>query len=375
MAKKTKKGVIFPPLVGGSFPNVVRLITQYRVQPKYYIRTFIILLATFFTLPFRLYEKLFNRKAHQHPIEKEPVFILGHWRSGTTYLHNLIAQDPQMGFLNTLQNAFPEKVLGSEAIFKWFMKTFMPSKRPGDNVQMSPDYPQEEEFALGNLDHVYSYYNFWFFPQDAEVLYEKYIRFEGVSKEVRDKWIDTYRKLIQKTLYYHGGSRLVSKNPPHTGRIRELLEMFPDGKFIHIYRNPVTVFLSTRKFFTGILKGTRLHDMTPEELEETIFRIYERMMNDFLEDVKLIPKDQFYEVKFEEFEKKPFYYLKEIYDTVGLPGFEEAASQFQTYIDSRKSYKKNKHQIKKELLDRILNRWGFAMKEWNYDIPEHIEVI
>ena len=39
-----------------------------------------------------------------------------------------------------------------------------------------------------------------------------------------------------------------------------------------------------------------------------------------------------------------------------------------------KSYKKNKHHITKELLEKIQNEWGFAMKEWAYEIPNHIEI-
>ena len=44
------------------------------------------------------------------------------------------------------------------------MAALMPNKRPTDNMELSPDLPQEEEFALSNM-MPYTYYNFWFFPK------------------------------------------------------------------------------------------------------------------------------------------------------------------------------------------------------------------
>ena len=48
--------------------------------------------------PLRL---LFGRRISRQPLHPEPVFILGHPRTGTTHLHNLLALDPAFAFCNT----------------------------------------------------------------------------------------------------------------------------------------------------------------------------------------------------------------------------------------------------------------------------------
>ena len=66
-----------------------------------------------------------------------------------------------------------------------------------------------------------------------------------------------------------------SKNPPHTGRVKELVKMFPNAKFIYLMRNPYTVFESTCSFFTNTIQPLKLQDITPAELEQNI-DVYKR---------------------------------------------------------------------------------------------------
>ena len=72
---------------------------------------------------------------------------------------------------------------------------------------------------------------------------------------------DTFLRLVKVSLANTGGTQYLSKNPPHTGRVRTLLEMFPNAKFIYLKRNPYTVFESTRSFFTNTIKPQQLHDI------------------------------------------------------------------------------------------------------------------
>lgn len=58
--------------------------------------------------------KLNDRKAAKLvPAEcvKDPVFIIGHWRSGTTFIHNVLSKDPQFGYCSTYQTVFPHLML------------------------------------------------------------------------------------------------------------------------------------------------------------------------------------------------------------------------------------------------------------------------
>ena len=58
------------------------------------------LLATLKPLQDKRYEKLLANQ----PLEHDPVFILGHWRSGTTFMHNVFSCDKHFGYNTTYQN-------------------------------------------------------------------------------------------------------------------------------------------------------------------------------------------------------------------------------------------------------------------------------
>ena len=60
-------------------------------------------------IPLRLVERLrFGRALRRISIDHPPVFIIGHWRSGTTHLHNLMSQDPSFGSLSMSINSGTE---------------------------------------------------------------------------------------------------------------------------------------------------------------------------------------------------------------------------------------------------------------------------
>jgi hypothetical protein len=251
------------------------------------------------------------------------------------------------------------------------MRLFIPRKRHGDNVELDVNYPQEEEFAIGSK-HELSYYYFWFFPEKWKEYYEKYIRFEGIKDKQKRKWQKDYRIVILKALQNTRKQVFLSKNPPNTGRIKQLLETFPDAKFIHIHRNPVKVFLSTRHFLHKMLPALQFHSLSDQESDEAIFNIYKMMMDRYFQERELIPQDNFIEVSFEDLEQKPLENLQKVYADLELKGYEEAIPAFEVFLNSSKGYKKNVHKISRSTLDRVISEWNFVMKEYNYKIPDDV---
>ena len=88
----------------------------------------------------------------------------------------------------------------------------------------------------------------------------------------------------------YAGYSVLSKNPPHTGRVKELVKMFPNAKFIYLMRNPYTVFESTRSFFTNTIQPLKLQDITPAELENNILSIYAKLYHKYEADKQFIPE-------------------------------------------------------------------------------------
>ena len=379
MPKKSKKkwdGILFPPAVGYKFSVLFLLYRKNCISPRYYGRMIMLGILNLINAPFRIYEQIFiNPKIKKEKLQQPPIFILGHWRSGTTHLHNLLCSVPDAAFVNTYQSVFPDTLFtkAGNFVFQKMMQMLIPGTRRGDNVKLNADFPQEEGFILGNTVPMALYY-FWYFPENADFFYEQAINF-NVKAAKKEAWFDNYELIIKKAVKNTKGNYFVSKNPPNTGRIKVLHDKFPNAKFIHIHRNPVEVYLSTRHFFTTVLPSLQLQKFTKQEIEELVFSFFKKIMKKYLEERNQIPKEKLVEVAFADLEKEPLKELERIYKHLNLAGFDKAKPYFKKYAESKKGYKKNAYKIERSLLNRILSEWDFAMEAWNYGLPENIEIV
>ena len=311
-----------------------------------------------------------RRYAHRlagQPLQHDPVFILGHWRSGTTFVHNVLSCDKHFGYCTTYQTVFPHLMMFGQPFFKKNMSWLMPDKRPTDNMELAVDLPQEEEFALSNM-MPYTYYNFWFFPKYQEEYCNRYMLFQDISPEELRVWEETFTKMIKISLWNTGGTQFLSKNPPHTGRVKELVKMFPNAKFIYLMRNPYTVFESTRSFFTNTIQPLKLESFSDEQIETNILKIYARLYHKYEADKQCIPDGNLIEVKFEDFEADAYGKTEEIYQKLGLTGWDEAKTAIEQYVGSKKGYKKNKYQYEDRTRKLVEENWQFALEQWGYNI-------
>jgi len=302
-------------------------------------------------------------------IHPAPVFIIGHWRSGTTHLYNLLCQDENLGYLSTFQAMAPGFCLVGERVIKQFLARKAQSRYPTrliDNIPLAFDGPQEDEFALANLS-TRSFVHTFSLPRQAQEIFGRAVLFDGSSQRARSRWIDTYLALLRKVTLASGGKRLVVKNCAHTARIKTLLELFPNAKFIHIHRNPYHVFLSTLHMHRTVLPRSQLQDIKPDQVETHVLRFYDQLMRRFLADRSLIPVGNLVEIRFEDLEAAPVDQLRRVYDGLGLPGFAAAESGFRSYIDSIADYKKNTYKMDGDVIEKVNRHWQFAFDQWGYD--------
>ena len=299
--------------------------------------------------------------------EDQPVFILGHWRSGTTFVHNILALDKHFGYNTTYQTVFPNLMLFGQKFFKKNMAFLMPDKRPTDNMELNVDLPQEEEFALSNMTSV-NYYNFWFYPKSWDTYTNKYLTFRDASAEEKKEFQDVFKQLIKVSLHNTNGTQFLSKNPPHTARVKEILEIYPNAKFIYLMRNPYTVFESTRSFFTNTIQPLKLQDFSNQEIEDKILSVYKTMYEKYEADKHLIPKGNLIEIKFEDIESDALGMTKKIYETLSLPGFEDAKADIEAYLNKKKGYKKNQYKYEPRTVELVEKNWKFALDQWGYSL-------
>ena len=312
-------------------------------------------------------ERRYRKRLADRPLEHPPVFILGHWRSGTTFMHNVFSCDKHFGYNTTYQTVFPHLMMFGQPFFKKSMAWLMPDKRPTDNMELAVDLPQEEEFALANM-MPYTYYNFWFLPRYQMEYCDRFMLFEGITPEELKVWEETFVKLIKISLWNTGGTQFLSKNPPHTGRVAELVKMFPDAKFIYLMRNPYTVFESTRSFFNNTIQPLKLEEISPEELEKNILLVYQKLYKKYNETKSAIPAGNLVEVKFEDYEQDALGMTEQIYHDLSLPGWTEAQPAIAQYVGAKKGYKKNKYKYDNRTVDLVREYWHDALDDWGYTI-------
>ncbi|MBW4632372.1 MAG: sulfotransferase [Iphinoe sp. HA4291-MV1] len=370
---KDKTPVTLRPLAGFSFINWIKLlITNGGVDKQYITIAILISLISFLLLPIIIFEKVkFYKIINELKIKNPPIFIIGHWRSGTTYLHNIMTQDENFGYVSMAQVSAPGIFLsvGNKKIWKNIVNIFLPEKRPMDNLTFSSDLPQEEEFAVGNISP-YSFYNGFFFTKNIRKYFREYVVFDGVSQEIKDKWENVYLNILKKASFRFNGKRLVLKNPPNTGRIELLLKIFPDAKFIHIYRNPYVVYSSTKHLYKKLLPELTFQNINEEEIEAIIIEFYQQLMQKFFSEKNLIPLENFIEIKYEDFIGNELTELQRIYEQLNLPGFPEAEENFNKYVESQKNYTKNKYLLDQETIDKVYHAWKFTIEKWQYSPPQ-----
>lgn len=359
------------PLASGSFTNWLRLlIANGGVEPAHLPKALAVTCLSLTGSLGRVIERLaYDSILAETTLAKPPIFVIGHWRSGTTFLHNLISQDPNLAYASCHQVLAPELFMGSGYITKPLMTRLMPEKRPMDNMLLGLDSPQEEEFALSCMSP-YSFYNGWFFPTRMQSHFERYALFQDVPPGVREHWKATYLKFLKKVSLASGHRQLLLKNPTNTARIQLLLELFPDAKFIHIYRNPYVVYSSTRNFYRKFLPVVAFQTLNESEIEANILWIYRQLMQRFFSERSFIPASNLVEVKYEDLEADSMRELSRIYDDLNLPNFAEVSPRFERYLNNQTSYCKNQYSLEPAVVNRIYQAWQFTIERWQYQPPD-----
>jgi len=310
-----------------------------------------------------------RRECRFEPLFKDaliqpPLFILGHWRNGTTHLHNLITRDQRFGYPNSYQVSFPHTFLSTEKSDTPMVSFFLPKRRPMDNVEMSITAPQEDEFALCAATFK-SPCMAWVFPRQKEK-FEKYLTFRHVDRTEIAEWGDAFHTFLKK-LQSRDNRPLVLKSPPHTARIRLLLELFPNARFVHIHRDPLTVFQSTRRTFQLMVTWHNLQRPEVPDLDDWLIRQYRQMYDAFFEDRPLIPSGQYCEVAFEQLDRDPVGEIRKIYETLNLADFTAFEPSLKKYVDSLVGYKKNIFpEPVPDLEARLRREWHKCFDEWGY---------
>jgi hypothetical protein len=235
-----------------------------------------------------------------------------------------------------------------------------------DNMRISFSSPGEDEAAIA-MTCLRSPIIAWAFPK-REAHYDRYYTFRGVPQYEVDEWKQALVWFLKK-LALKNDRPMVLKSPPHTGRIRPLLELFPDARFIHISREPYTVFRSTQRLYAKAVPLSYLQRPNLAHVDDSIIRRYVEVYDAYFEHQPLIPSGQFCDVRFEDLERDIIGQMGAIYDQLGLCGFDRLKPKLEKYASSKAGYQKNTHMpLDEPLRAKIATAWRTCFETWGYTI-------
>ncbi len=370
--KKEKYSINANYIVGCRFDNWLRMLWQnkFRVKPSSIPTAIYITLVSFVMfIPACIEKLIYGKRIKNTKIENAPVYILGHWRSGTTYLFNVMAKDEQFAFFDAVSVFTHNNFLLMEKILRPTLAKSMPDKRPMDNIAYTTYVPQEELYAFGSqipecIIHMTA------FPHNHNHYRDMAFKKCMTDKEY-NRFCRAYMGILKKLTFAKKGKALLLKSPDNTARMGVIDELLPNSKFIHIYRDPYKVIVSTIGLFKKMFPMFALQSFPDDDyVENFIVDLYERLYTQYIEDKKNIPSERLVEIRYEDFVKAPIETLSEIYQKLDIEGFEEAKPRFEAYIESLGDYQTNKFELSERLKNKINTKLSYFVDYFGYERME-----
>jgi hypothetical protein len=313
---------------------------------------------------------------------KSPVFIIGNPRSGTTFLHRLLARDDGQ-FLPILlweiifapsivQRKIWSLLVGLDQFLghpirnlvrKIEARLFNPNKMHRIRLRI----PEEDEYLMMHEGTTILAGLFFGVPEASR----PFVNYDtSLSEKEKTNAIVYYKRCIQRHLYYHGQDRVfLSKNPFFSPKVDTLLQAFPDASFIYLLRNPMKVvpsFASISAFWWHVFCDTRIQ----YPYTDFILSVIKHWYHYPLERLERESQTRYLIMRFDELTGNPKTAIQKIYQLLSL----DMSPAFATVLDeeTQKSHLyKSKHFYSVEQVgytrEQIKHEFADVFKKWKFD--------
>lgn len=345
------------------------------IRIKYLHRVLFITLLSMINSLLAFFETLvYNRHIQAQSINPNVIFIVGHPRTGTTLLHNLMSLDDSYGHVTTFQVAFPSAFLILDRILpvmllKLIENWLMDDTRPMDGLPLDFTTPAEDEIATNMLSGGISPYGALSFMPRYRSHYSRFVAFHGCTEEEIRAWSEALIWFLKKVSLANRGKPLILKSPTHAARIPVLKQMFPSSKFVFIARDPITVFMSSchlvQQYYTYCwLTPLVTNDMLTEYILSQHSLLYEELFKAWRD--RDATNTTICAVSFNELENDPLLTVERIYDELGLQSRPRTADIRKYLRVSLSGFKKNDHKpLPPQLLSMVKDRTEWIRAELN----------
>jgi len=297
-----------------------------------------------------------------------PVFIVGHWRSGTTHLYNIMSRG-NFGYVTPLAAGLPWDMFGIAAALRPMLEAMLPARRYIDNIPVKPDSPQEDEVPMANMTDL-SFYHGLYFPARFERTFNRAVFFDGCSEDEIARWEARLDYFLRKVWLHQDRRPLLIKNPAYTARLGRLARLYPGARFIHMVRSPFEVFVSMRNFYAKLFGKLALNRYDHVDIDTFVLETYNRLLDRQREEADRLAPGQYVEVRYEDLEADPMACARRVYDTLGLDGFDAARPAFEAYLGTVRDYQKNRFALDDRTIERVARACAGPLAHWGYAAPE-----
>lgn len=317
----------------------------------------------------------------QHPMSA-PVFIVANPRSGTTYLHRLMAVDEErFATMRLWQTMFPSVSAhrGLRALWNVDQKVGAPLTRIVKRVErmafggwegvhdMGFDGTEEDESFFFMMGVTASLMLTHIMPQE----FERLGIFDDLPADWRGRVMDNYDTFVRSYLYAGDDRRTyLCKNVFSSGRVRSLHEQYPDARFVHIVRHPYEAIPSFCSMFSMPWRWLRPEISPDSDTTRAWARIATAFYRHLHELRAELPPERFMSIRYEELMRRPVETVESVYQRFGLLMTRELRERLQQEVASRSAFE-SRHtysletfglsatQIQEELGD-IFDTYGFS---------------
>lgn len=264
---------------------------------------------------------------------RDPVFIIGHGRSGTSLLHHLMSEDAeQFSWFMTYELVFPSLLqrkiirgLGwidrrllrdsvDKRIRAWEDRVFA---RGREMHPMSLTGPEEDEFLLA-IPFSSSTVSM-IFPDLRDTADYQAFDHGPLPADRRRRVMRFYRECVRRQLYLNGSGHIhLAKNPIFCGKIPSLLETFPGARFVVCLRSPYETMPSIAKMMKRNWKASGCDQETLDAGLELLLESSIGFYLNPLADLDGLPPDRAMVVRYEDLIERPVETVHRVYEQLGL---------------------------------------------------------
>jgi omega-hydroxy-beta-dihydromenaquinone-9 sulfotransferase len=316
------------------------------------------------------------------PVEK-PLFILGNFRSGSTFLHRLLSRDDNFTSL-TIWDIYLAPSVTQKKITQFVSRldyklgghlhrllyAFDRAIRSARSAFIPSHFStrRRREHPLPELGRFFVSFLFPFMDELPD--YQHFD--EALSPEHKQRIMQFYKSMLQRHLYATGAKYFVAKNPAFSPKIETLSEFFPDARIIYLVRNPLDMLPSTVSW----INYARRQFTEPEEQFLYIDEILDLTQHWYSHPLKYLdahPSPRHLILGYDELIQNPEGVIRSFYEQFGYPDqpaldkiVAEAVAETLAYkSDHVYSYEEmgfTRQQII-ELYADIFERFGFDKRE------------